>query len=133
MRGGEPVAGRLALAGAGLWLAVILGSQVGAVLFTAARDHVSLLLLGANPRNYTVSVRANALAMGPYLVGLLPVCGLYIYPLWSLVLRILSIMHLHKTTAGRATAAVLLPMVLLCGGVFALFMMVFALAAGAAD
>jgi hypothetical protein len=100
------------------------------VLIWAGIDHLGLMLLGAKPKSYTVTVRANALSMGPYLVGLVPFCGFYVFFLWALVLRIIAIMYLHKTTAGRATAAVLLPVVLLCGGVFLLYAAVFALAAG---
>jgi hypothetical protein len=75
-----------------------------------------------------VTVRAHALSMGPYLLGLLPLCSLYVFPIWAIVLRIIANMHLHKTTAGKATAAVLLPMVLLCGGLLALYGALFALA-----
>lgn len=126
----EPGPGPFILPAIVLWLVMILGFQMGGVLFTAAVDHLALMLLGEKPKNYTVSVRAYALSMGPYVLGLLPFCSVYVYPLWSLVLRILSIMHLHKTTAGKATAAVLVPMVLLCGGGMALFAVMFALAAG---
>jgi hypothetical protein len=89
--------------------------QVAGLLFTAGLDHVALMMLGERPRAYAVSVRAGALAMGPYLIGLVPVCGIYVFPIWSIVLRIFAVMHLHNVSAGKATAAVLLPLVLLCG------------------
>lgn len=102
------------------YLGAFLGFQVGGVLVFGGLEHLGLLLLGAKPKSYTVTVRARALSMGPYLLGLIPLCSLYIYPLWSLVLCVIANMHLHKTTAGKATAAVLLPLVLLCGGGLAL-------------
>ena len=107
---------------------VIFVCQLGLVLFLSGLDHLALMILGAQPRSFTVTVRANALAMGPYLVGLLPGCSWYVFPLWWMVLRIIANMYLHKTTAGKATAAVLLPLFLLCGGVFALYFAVIALA-----
>lgn len=117
--------------GAVAYIGVLFGMQVVSVLFFAGLDHVALLMLGAQPKSYAVSLRASALAMGPYLLGLVPLCGLYVFPLWSLVLRIIGLVHLHRTTGGKAAAAVLLPGVLLCGGLVALYAAVFALAMSA--
>lgn len=111
-----------------LYVVLLLGFQLGSVLFVAALEHLSLVLLGAKPKSYTVTVRAHALSMGPSLLGLLPFCSLYVFPIWSIVLRIIAHLHLHKTTAGKATAAVLIPFALLCGGVVAIYLAVFALA-----
>jgi len=110
------------------YVAVLLVMNVASVLMLSGFDHLGLLLFGAQPKSYTVTVRAHALSMGPYLLGLLPLCSLYVFPIWAIVLRIIANMHLHKTTAGKATAAVLLPMVLLCGGVLALYGALIALA-----
>ena len=110
------------------YVVLLLGFQLGSLLFVAALDHVGLMLLGAQPRSYNVTVRASALSMGPYLVGLFPFCSIYVFPLWSVVLRIIANMHLHKTSAGKATAAVLLPLLVLCGGAVAVYLAVFALA-----
>ncbi len=112
-----------------VWAVFLLALQVGLSLFLSALDHLGLMLLGARPKSYSVTVRAYALSMGPYLLGLLPLCSLYVFPLWSVVLRIIANMSLHKTTAGKATAAVLLPIFLLCGGLVAFYAAVFALAA----
>jgi len=114
------------------YVVLILAFQMGAVLFIAGLEHVALMALGAQPKSYSVTVRAYALSMGPSLLGLLPFCSLYVFPLWSVVLRVVANMALHKTTAGKATAAVLLPIVLLCGGVAAFSVAVFALAANSA-
>lgn len=111
-----------------IYVVVLLAVQLGSVLFISGLDHLGLMLMGARPKSYTVTVRAHALSMGPYLLGLLPFCSLYVFPLWSVVLRIIANMHLHKTTAGKATAAVLIPFLLLCGGIVAIYLAVFALA-----
>lgn len=111
------------------YVVLIFAMQIGSVLFFAGLDHVGLMVLGARPRSYAVTVRAYALSMGPYLLGLLPFCSLYVFPLWSLVLRIIANMSLHQTTAGKASAAVLVPVFLLCGGLIAFYAAVFALAA----
>jgi hypothetical protein len=119
------------VAGAMFYPLVLLGAQLGAVLFSSALDQVLLLVLGARPRSFSVTVRASALSMGPYVVGLVPVCGMYVVPLWALVLRIIGLSTLHQTTGGKASAAVLLPPVLCCG--LAAIALVAALTLGAAS
>lgn len=102
--------------------------HLAVLFFYAGLDHLTLLILGEKPRAYPVSVRVNALAMAPYLVGLVPFCGLYVMPIWSLVLRVLGVMHLHRVSAGKATAVVLLPVVVLCGLCGLLYVGIFMLA-----
>ena len=89
--------------------------QFAFVFLFAAFEHLALLLVGAQPKSFDVTLRATALSHGVYLVGLVPVCGLYVAPVWALVIRIIAYMHLHRTTAGKAAAGALLPMVLFCG------------------
>lgn len=112
-----------------LYLVVLAAFQVISVLVVSGIDHLALMLVGANPRSYSVTVRAYSLSMGCYLVGLVPVCGWYVMPIWSLVLRIIANMHFHKTSGGKATLAVLGPLLLLCGGFFVLYMALIGLAA----
>lgn len=112
-----------------LYVVFLLSMQVATVLVFAGIDHLALMLLGANPRSYAVSVRAYSLSMGCYVVGLVPVCGLYVFPIWAIVLRIIALAGLHKTTGGKAAAAVLLPIAVLCGGGIALYVAMIALAA----
>jgi hypothetical protein len=101
-------------------------AQVVGVIVLAGLDHLALLLLGGQSRGFSVSVRASALAMSPSVIGLIPVCGLYVVPVWALVLRILALRAFHQTSGGKATAAVLLPTVVLCGGFVALYALVLA-------
>ncbi|MFO0599567.1 MAG: YIP1 family protein [Myxococcaceae bacterium] len=96
------------------------------VLVMSGLDHLGLMLVGANPKSFTVTLRAHALSMGPYVLGLVPFCSLYVFPLWALVLRVIANMELHKTTGGRATAGVLLPIVVLCGLGIAAYLAFFA-------
>lgn len=110
------------------YIAFLLAMQVASVFVVAGIDHLGLMLVGANPKSYSVTIRAYSLSMGCYLVGLVPICGLYVFPIWSLVLRIITNMQLHKTSGGKAAAAVLLPMVVLCGGFGTLYIALIALA-----
>lgn len=111
--------------GAVVYIVMLFAMQVAGVLVVGGIDQLMLQLLGANPKGYEVSVRANAVALGPALVGLVPFCGLYVFPIWCIVLRIFALMYFHQTTAGKAVLAVLLPIILICGlcgaGYFAIF------------
>lgn len=135
---GESAEKPMALAGGAMIYGIMVGylfallfMQSVGTLFSAGLDHLALMLLGANPKSFTVSLRASALSTGPYLVGLVPACSFYVFPLWSLVLRIFALKAFHQTTGGKATAAVLIPIVVLCGGVFMLYAAIIALAAAA--
>lgn len=113
-----------------VYLAITFAFTLGSMFFISGLEHATLKLLGAKPRSFTVTVRAHALAMSPYLLGVIPFCSFYVYPLWAMVLRIMALMHLHKTSAGKAAAAVILPVLLLCGGFIGLYGAVIALAMG---
>ncbi len=108
------------------YVVVLFTSQLAGLFVSAGLDHLALHLLGARPRSFSVSLRAGALATGPYLLGLVPLCSFYVFPLWSLVLRVIALSHLHRTSAGLATLAVLLPLLLLCGGVAGITALIFA-------
>ena len=92
--------------------------SLAAVLFFALLDHLLLQLFGGTSGGFEVSLRANALSLAPYVLGLVPVCGIYVFVLWSLVLRIIALSSLHKVSGGKAAAVVLAPLLLCCGGAF---------------
>ncbi len=112
------------------YLATTFAFTLGSMFIISGLEHVALKLMGAAPRSFTVTVRAHALAMSPYLLGVIPFCSFYVYLLWAMVLRIIALMHLHKTSAGTAAAAVILPVLLLCGGFIGLYAAMIALAMG---
>ncbi len=111
-----------------VYLGIALAFTIVSVLFVSGIEHLALRALGAEPKSFTVTVRAYALGMSSYLLGVIPFCSFYVFPLWAIVLRIIALMHLHKTTPGKASAAVLLPVLLLCGGFIGLYVAVIALA-----
>lgn len=107
---------------------LLLATQLAGALFLSALEQVGLMLLGAQPKRFTVTVRAHALSMGVYLTGLMPFCSLPVFGLWALGLRIIALQHLHQTTGGKAAGAVLLPLGMLVGGLAAFSFAVIALA-----
>lgn len=97
-----------------LYGGLLLGFQIMSIFVLAGFDYVGLTILGTTPHSYRSMIRAYALSMAPYLCGLVPFVGLYAFPVWSIVLRIFAAMHFQKATAGRATLAIILPVLLLC-------------------
>jgi hypothetical protein len=121
---GPAVAGMI-VAGVLGYLVLLVLMGLGSLLFFSALDHLALKLVGANPAAWTVTVRAYALSMGPYLVGLIPFCGFYVFPIWSLVVRVFAYKGLHRTSGGKAALGALLPIgafVLLIVGGYALLL-----------
>lgn len=97
-----------------------------ALLLWAAVFHVFLLLMKATPRGFDATLTVVGYASGAYLVGAAPVPGLagLVAFVWFLAVVAVGLQGAQRTTAGRAWAATLLPLGLVClcccGGVAAL-------------
>jgi hypothetical protein len=55
-----------------------------------------------------------AFAQAASIAGLVPLCGLVLAPVWSVVLTVIGLSVVHGISWQKATAAVLLPLLLLC-------------------
>jgi len=87
------------------------------LLFLSVIIHVSWLLvggLGKSRAGFEGTLRVGAFSTVSNLATVFPMVGGVIALLWSVVLGILGLASLHRTTPGRATAAVFLPMLLCC-------------------
>jgi len=111
----------------GLMVAAIIGlivvmflifiplSAIMSAFVMGGLEHLMLKLVGVKTRGFEATLRGTCYSTAPMILGAIPLCGAYVYPVWQLVCRIFAYRGLHKTTGGRATAAVLLPLVLCCG------------------
>jgi len=87
---------------------------IGLFLWSAI-VHLMLLLLGGATQGYEATFRTIAYCSGSTaLFQAVPFCGGWIGGLWSLVAQILCLKEMHNISGGKATAAVLLPLVLCC-------------------
>jgi len=94
---------------------VVAPFSLAAMLFLgAAIDHLALMLLSGARRGFDSTFRACAFARAASIVGLLPICGLVLAPVWTLVLTIIGLSVVHGISWQKATAAVLLPLVVFC-------------------
>ncbi|MGI5864081.1 MAG: YIP1 family protein [Myxococcales bacterium] len=126
---GVKLGGMMAGLGVGTVAIALVGAVAMAVVGTfvlGGVEHLMLMIVGARPGDFHTTVRAYCYAHAPMIFGLVPMCGAYVYPFWQLVCRIFGYKGLHKTTGGKATAAVLIPMGLCCGAGIAIYALAFA-------
>ncbi len=96
-----------------------LGLFIGAAIV-----HLCLLLVGGAKRSFETTFRVLCFSAGSaYLLMIVPFCGGLISGLWLLVVECIGLARAHETTTGRAVLAVLLPVIVCCGGVLLLGVM----------
>lgn len=115
------------LLGLGASAAFLLFAPVAMVLVIfiwGAITHVCLMLLGGANRSFETTIRVLCYSGGSANVFVLvPVCGTTIAAVVSLVLDCIGLARAHQTDVWRPVAALLLPLVVCCGG-FMLFWIV---------
>ncbi len=90
-------------------LATCAGLFIGAGLY-----HVCLMVLGAARRPFVDTFRVACYSTGPQLLQILPLAGGLIASVWQLVLTIMGLKVVHRTSYGKSTLAVFLPLILCC-------------------
>jgi len=81
---------------------------------TSGIYHLIMMIFGWAKRDFEATFRAMAYATGPILFYIIPMCGGLIGLVWSLVLSIIGLKHMQKTTGGKAAVTIFLPIVLCC-------------------
>jgi len=109
----------------GFFLHVILSPIFIAIaLFVAAAIlHVCCLIVGAlaaSRSGFEGTFRVVAYSEIASLAGIIPVVGGVIAIIWWIVLAVMGVQRLHRTSQGKALAAVFIPIILCCGGIFLL-------------
>jgi hypothetical protein len=77
--------------------------------------HIFLLILGGAQRGLLATFRAACYATGPVLFQAIPLCGVLVSGIWVLVLTVVGLHVVHRTTLAKAFGAVALPLVCCCG------------------
>jgi hypothetical protein len=114
-----------ALLGIGQGLAAAVATPILVpivIIISAAIIHLILMVLGGANRNLVATFRVVCYASAPDLLAVVPLCGALIGAIWGIVLLILGLTIVHRTTWVKATLAVVLPFVVCCGCVVLILM-----------
>ena len=104
---------------------IAIGLFIGAGII-----HVCLMLVGGAKRSYETTLRVVCFTSGstqPLLI--IPICGGFISGIWGLVVECIGLARAHETDTGRAVLAIVLPLIVCCGGGFLFLMIVGGLSA----
>src|SRR6266513_874533 len=111
------------------WIVILILAPVFVVIGTfinSAILHVCLMIVGGTKQTFETTFRVVCFAEGsasPLLV--IPFCGGLITGIWKIVLYCIGLARAHETDTGRAVIAVLLPLIVCCGGIIFLIAMMF--------
>jgi hypothetical protein len=110
-------------------LFVVIGTFIASAMY-----HVCLMIVGGAKQSFETTFRVICFGGGsvsPLLV--VPVCGGLIVLIWKIVVYSIGLARAHETDTGRAVLAVLLPLIVCCGGGLLLAMMFGAIGAWSAS
>ena len=95
---------------------------VAGTFIAAAIAHVCLMIVGGANRTFETTFRVLCYAGGSAnALQLVPVCGGALAGVASLILNCIGLARAHETDTWRAVVAILLPLVVCCGGLAVLF------------
>jgi hypothetical protein len=117
----------LMTSGFGFFASIILVpiiTVIGIFLYSAIL-HLMLLLvggLGESTSGFEGSIRVVSYAQVATLAQVVPIIGGMIAFFWGLFLGVVGVTRMHRTSDGKAVAAVILPMILCCACIMAAIM-----------
>jgi hypothetical protein len=124
------------LGGAALILVMIVSPLFVAIgtFIVSGILHLCLMIVGGAKQSFETTFRVVCFTGGSVNpLQLIPICGGLIAFVWGLVLYCIGLARSHEIETGRAVMAVLLPLVVCCGGGFLILMMFGALGAWSAS
>lgn len=102
------------------------------VVIQAGILHLMLLLVRAATASFESTLRVVCYATTAEAANVIPFVGGYVALPWVIVLQVIGTASVHGCSYGRATLAVLLPLLLCCGlGIASFFLAIFAAIAAA--
>jgi hypothetical protein len=90
---------------------------VGWLFIWSGLVHLCLMMLGGAKKPFETTFRVVCFSSGSaYLFAVVPVCGGFVAPIYNIVLQCMGLARAHETDTGKAVMAVLLPIIVCCGG-----------------
>ena len=105
---------------------VIIGTFIGAAI-----THVCLMIVGGAKQPFETTLRVISYGAGSAnLINIIPVCGGLIACVASIIVNTIGLARAHETDTWRALVAILLPLVVCCGGGVLFFLIMIGAMAG---
>jgi hypothetical protein len=83
--------------------------------------HLCLMIVGGAKKSFETTFRVVCFSSGStYLLSMIPFCGGMVAGVWNIVVEIIGLARAHETDTGKAVMAVLLPIIVCCGGLLLL-------------
>ncbi len=119
------LAGLLGLGVGTIFVFIFIPIFVGIAAFIGSGIlHLCLMLVGGARRTFETTFRVVCFSLGStYPLLIIPICGGFVSGIWCAVAECIGLARAHPTTTGRAILAVILPIVICCGGGFLLAIM----------
>jgi hypothetical protein len=90
----------------------VIGAFVSAAIF-----HLCLMIVGGAKQSFETTFRVVCFATGSIdPLFIIPFCGGLVVSVWKIILYCIGFARAHETDTGRAVVAVLLPLIICCGG-----------------
>lgn len=105
--------------GAGMIFAIIVVpiALAAGVFIGSGILHLCLMIVGGAKQGFETTFRVVCFSIGStYPLIIVPFCGGMVAGIWAIVLQCIGIARAHEIETGRATLAVLLPIIVCCGG-----------------
>lgn len=84
-------------------------------LVTAALEHVTLAVLGGANGTYRTTLKAVCYSTSALAFNVFPLCGVLVGGIWQVVVQVIGMRELHRTSTARAFLAWFLPlMIVMC-------------------
>ncbi|MBP1619445.1 MAG: hypothetical protein H6Q02_212 [Acidobacteria bacterium] len=103
--------------GTGASIAVMVLAPVFVLLgifIWSAIVHLFLMMVGGANAGFGATVRVMCYGTTAQLAQVVPLCGGIVGAVWAIVLEIIGLAQVHRTSQGKAALAVLLPLALCC-------------------
>ena len=114
-------------------LFLIVLSPIIIVVFTfigAGIYHICLSIIRGANRDFEATFKAVCYSYGPYLFQIVPICGQLVGSVWIIVMYVIGLREMHRTTTGKAMFAVFLPLILCLGVIFIFIILAFSMMLG---
>jgi len=111
-----------------IWIIMLPVILVVYLFIHAGITHLLLLIIGGANKGIEATLKTICYAQSPMIFQIVPFCGGLVASVWAIVLEIIGLREVHKTTTGKAAFAILFPIIFCCFAALLIFGFIFSMA-----